>query len=61
MRLLGHHGLRIGLDYNIDVSALFKFEFLSLVVLQGVLNANFLVKVIGTFNNNLGFLGLLRM
>ena len=57
VRLFGFRRIGIGLDYHIDLGTFFELDFFSLIVRQGVLNANFSVKVIGTFNSNLGFLG----
>ncbi len=56
----GYGSIRIRFNNNVHIRSLFQFDFVSLLVLQTVLNSYFSVQMIGTFDDNLGLFGLFR-
>ena len=54
----GDCSIRICFHNNVHIRPLFQFDFVSLLVLQTVLNSYLSVQMIGTFDNNLGLFRL---
>src|SRR5690348_2327292 len=53
--------LRVGFDCNVNLCAFLELHFPSLSILQGIINANLAVKVIGALNRDFRFFGYLRV